>query len=251
MYHQPIILFLFVITAIHLISICGQCGISVSSYSNRYFRQNQNKKVRDQRDTNVTINIHLNNPPANPVTPVVGRPVNPCASNVARRSCDQCIHSSNLCYWCNYDNTCRNLPAGQSQPFRGDCGNDAWHVDQCIMTGNVLPIVIPVTACVAALAAICLLFCMCCRYRSKRHVDRQLRQIRQQRDPELKKKKNKTAERAYKLEVVRQKYTGKSDPKAATYSWENSSNHQSKLFKFNPFKYHRLDDANNNTITAV
>ncbi|EDV23916.1 uncharacterized protein TRIADDRAFT_57629 [Trichoplax adhaerens] len=242
-------LILIIVLAIQFVSINSQSNITVTSNPHRR-RQNQIRKVNRPNSNNITINVHLVNPPA---TQGPTRPNNPCTSNIARSSCDQCIHRSSQCYWCNYDNTCRNLPSGQSQPFRGDCGNDAWHTDQCIITGNVLPIVIPVTAGVIAIAGTSLLCCMCCRYRSKRHVDRQLREIRQKQESERKKKKDKdkTVERAFKLEVVRQKYTSKNSSNTTAYSWENTSNNHSKLFSFNPFKYRRLDDANSNTITAV
>ncbi|EDV19202.1 uncharacterized protein TRIADDRAFT_62353 [Trichoplax adhaerens] len=131
---------------------------------------------------------------------------NPCRSNAARRSCDTCIKRNPTCYWCAYDNTCRTLPRGRSIPYPGDCANDSWHRTQCIISGNLLLIILPCAIAAVVIFVACILYCCCCRYYKKDKVQKHVREHQKEQDQHVQELMEEQVGREQLREDVRRKY---------------------------------------------
>ncbi|EDV28653.1 uncharacterized protein TRIADDRAFT_51780 [Trichoplax adhaerens] len=175
---------------------------------------------------------------------------NRCNGQQARRSCNLCIHSHPSCYWCNYDNTCRMLPTGRTHPYPGDCPNDEWHLNQCIINGSVFVYLIPVAIVIVAIGITIIIYCCCCRYQSRENVtslpkittpNRQSKKTKQSR---LKSQQiHESIRSKYKLRSVAGLTRGSSDD---SFSWEDpnriTSSRSSLGAKMKLFRYKKLND---------
>ena len=185
---------------------------------------------------------------------------NPCRTNAARRSCNTCIHRSPTCYWCSFDNTCRTLPRGRTVPFPGDCANDAWHRTQCIISGNVLLIVVPCAIAAVIIFIACILYCCCCRYRKKDRIQKDIRENQEQQNQHVQELIEEQVGHAQLREDIRRKYgiTKNTTSHSSQSNYSRSSNggrepyraslERSSRKKMNLAKYSRLKNIDDSMV---
>ncbi|CAH3142391.1 unnamed protein product [Porites evermanni] len=123
----------------------------------------------------------------------------------SNKSCDECVKQDG-CAFCEKDKHCIPFDVVKDVTHKSCEGQD-WKYKQCVVSGKVLLIALPVTGFVVLLALGCTIYCCCCRKKKRfRGLDKEETKWRRQREEIEIKHKERREERQKKHDEIRKKY---------------------------------------------
>lgn len=126
-------------------------------------------------------------------------------SQYSGMSCKDCIENSG-CSYCEPTKKCEEGSIVE-KTLQKSCEGQDWKVEQCMVSGRVLLIALPVTGFVVLVALGCFIYCCCCRRkRGSSNSDKEEAKIRRERKAISERHKEREAERREKRDEIRKKY---------------------------------------------
>lgn len=120
-------------------------------------------------------------------------------------SCKDCVEQSG-CAYCEKNKVCIEFDLVKSTLNKA-CKDQEWKYEQCIVTGKILLIALPVTGFVVLVALICFVYCCCCRRKRNSSKDeKEDAKLRKQRKVLKERHKEREKERREKRDEIRKKY---------------------------------------------
>lgn len=126
-------------------------------------------------------------------------------SQYSGKSCKDCVDVSG-CSYCEPTKQCEEGSIVK-KALQKACEGQDWKVGQCIVSGKVLLIALPVTGFVVLVALICLVYCCCCRRkRDRSKEEKEDAKLRKKRKEISERHKEREKERSEKRDEIRKKY---------------------------------------------
>lgn len=121
----------------------------------------------------------------------------------SNKSCDDCVKQDG-CAFCEKNKKC--ITFSESDVLHKSCEGQEWKYKQCVVSGKVLLIALPVTGVVVLIALGCCIYCCCCRKKKKRGPSKEEAKWRRQREEIEIKHNERREERQKKHDEIRKKY---------------------------------------------
>ncbi|KAJ7375906.1 negative regulation of DNA damage response, signal transduction by p53 class mediator [Desmophyllum pertusum] len=122
----------------------------------------------------------------------------------SNKTCDVCIKMDG-CSFCEKTKECMTFDTVKSIIHK-TCEDQDWKYKQCILSGKVLIIALPVAGFVVLVALGCCIYCCCCRKKKKRGPGKEEAKWRRQREEIEIKHSERREERQKKHDEIRKKY---------------------------------------------
>ncbi|CAH3127474.1 unnamed protein product [Pocillopora meandrina] len=122
----------------------------------------------------------------------------------SNKSCQDCIEQDG-CVFCEGSSKCVKSDPVKSIINKA-CGSQDWKYKQCVVSGKVLIIALPVAGFVVLVALGCCIYCCCCRKKKLRGPGKEDAKWRRQREEIEIKHKERREERKKKHDEIRKKY---------------------------------------------
>ncbi|XP_068670670.1 pituitary tumor-transforming gene 1 protein-interacting protein-like [Montipora foliosa] len=126
-------------------------------------------------------------------------------SQYSGKACKDCVDVSG-CVYCEPTKQCEDGSVVK-KTLQKACKEQEWKVGQCIVSGKVLIIALPVAGFVLLVSLSCFIYCCCCRRkRGNGKLDKEEVKLRREREEISKKHKERESERREKRDEIRKKY---------------------------------------------
>lgn len=129
-------------------------------------------------------------------------PADKCSKHT-NKTCDVCVKEDG-CAFCEKDKRC--IVFSEKDILHKSCEGQEWKYKQCIVSGKVLLIALPVTGVVLLIALGCCIYCCCCRKKKRRGPSKEEAKWNRQREEIEVKHKERREERQKKHDEIRKKY---------------------------------------------
>lgn len=122
----------------------------------------------------------------------------------SNQTCKDCVEQDG-CAFCEKNQECWEFEAVNSVVHKACEGQD-WKYKQCVVSGKILLIALPVAGFVVLVALGCCIYCCCCRKKKARGPGKEEAKWRRQREDIEIKHKERREERKKKHDEIRKKY---------------------------------------------
>lgn len=153
-------------------------------------------------------------------------PCTAAAANCSRysgMSCKECVEQSG-CFYCKPTKLCEAGDLVKST-LQKSCEGQEWMTEQCLVTGKILLIALPVAGFVLLVTIGCCIYCCCCRKtRARGGTDKDEVKSHRKRKKIADKHKEREKERQEKRDEIRKKYGIES-----VWRWNKVTNSEASL----------------------
>ncbi|XP_073236727.1 pituitary tumor-transforming gene 1 protein-interacting protein-like [Porites lutea] len=126
-------------------------------------------------------------------------------TNYSGESCKNCVDQPG-CAYCEKNKACMDFDLVKDTLNKA-CEGQEWKFKQCLVSGKILLIALPVTGFVVLVALICFVYCCCCRRKRNSSKDeKEDAKLRKQRKELRERHKEREKERREKRDEIRKKY---------------------------------------------